>query len=253
MNWLTHQLRFSAFVPDATPQMLDTIWPLISSEPAESDESRPREGFRRMAAPETDSVLEVVVRPGRFDIIKSPAAMGEIQPVVDFGEAKPQLEAFAIRIHSLLDSIGDKVSLYRLALGVILLRLVPNREAAYEELGKLLPVKVDSVNSLDFLFQINYPQLFSIGNNLFALNRLSRWSAIQTQRFMLQVVPNTVGETMLPRAGLVAGENYVRCEIDNSSAAEMTEEIPSESWWPIFDRLIALAYVTSNGENSEIS
>ena len=185
-NWLVQQLRFSAFVPAATPDLLNTIWPLISSELAESEESRPREGFRRMAAPETDSVLEAVVLPGRFDIVKSQAAMGEIQPIVHFGEASPQLKAFTDRIHSLLDGLGDTVKYYRLALGGILVRPVASREAAYEDLGKLLPVEVDPVNSRDFLYQINHPESFVVGNKSIELNRLSRWSAMRTQRFMLQ-------------------------------------------------------------------
>jgi hypothetical protein len=252
-NWLVQQLRFSAFVPAATPELLNTIWPLLSAEPAESDESRPREGFRRMAAPETDSMLEVVVMPGRFDIVKSQAAMAEIQPIVHFGEASPQLKAFADRIHVLLDGIGDKVNIFRLALGVILLRPVDSREVAYEYLAKLLNFKVDPINSRDFLYQINYPELFTVGNKPIELNRLSKWSAMRMQHFMLQIAPNAAGEPTPSRAGLAAGENYVRCEIDNSSAAEMSEELSRQSWHPILDKLIELAYVTASGERCEAS
>jgi hypothetical protein len=247
-NWLVQQLRFSAFVPAATPDLLNTIWPLISPEPAESEESRPREGFRRMAAPETDSVLEAVVLPGRFDIVKSQATVGEIQPIVHFGEASPQLKAFTDRIHALLDGIGDKAKFFRFALGVVLLRPVASREAAYDDLGKLLPVELDPVNSRDFLYQINHPETFSVDNMSIELNRLSRWSAMRTQHFMLQVMPNAAGEPMPTRAGLAAGENFVRCEIDNSSAAEMAMELPRDSLRPIFSRLIELADVTASGE-----
>ena len=44
-NWLVQQLRFSAFVPAATPDLLTAIWPLISSEPAESENHVLGRGF----------------------------------------------------------------------------------------------------------------------------------------------------------------------------------------------------------------
>ncbi len=251
-DWFVQQLRFSAFVPAATPDLLNAIWPLISTEAAESDESRPREGFRRMASPESDSILEAIVLPGRFDIVKSSATMAEIQPIVHFGEASPELKAFADRIFALLNGIGDKVKLNRLALGVILLRPVISREAAYGILGQLLPVVVNPANSRDFLYQINHPESISIGNKSIELNRLSRWSAIKTQHFRLQVIANDAGEPV-PRAGLGSEENFVRCEIDNSSAAGLSEELPLDSLHPIFNRLIELADVTANGERLEAS
>jgi hypothetical protein len=178
--------------------------------------------------------------------------MGEIQPIVHFGDASQQLRAFTDRIHALLDGIGGIVNIYRLALGVILVRPVTSREAAYEDLGKLLPVEVDPVSSRDFLYQINHPEAFVVGNRSIELNRLSRWSAMRTQHFMLQIMPNAAGEPM-PRAGLAAGENFVRCEIDNSSAAEMPEELSRETLRPILSRLIELADITAKGERREAS
>ena len=76
---------------------------------------------------------------------------------------------------------------------------------------------------------------------------------MRTQHFMLQVVQNAAGEPMPARAGLAAGENFVRCEIDNSSTAEMTEELPYDSLRPILDRLIELADVTARGERRDAS
>ena len=66
------------------------------------------------------------------------------------------------------------------------------------------------------------------------------------------MIPNAAGEPV-SRAGLASGENFVRCEIDNSSAAEMLEELPTDSLRPIFNRLIELADVTANGEHREAS
>lgn len=252
-NWLVQQLRFSAFVPTATPELLSSVWSQLSSEPPESEESRPREHFRRMAAPEEGSLIETVFLPGRFDIIKHPAAMAEIQPVIHFGDAKVQVSAFADRISALIKGLGDSIAIHRLAFGAVLIRPVASRELAYEELGKLLPVKIDPAGSRDFLYQINHPENFQISSGSIELNRLSRWSAMRTQHFVLQVAANGSGEPMPSRTGLSVGENFVRCEIDNSSAADTTDALAFDSLQPIFNRLIELAHVSANGECVEAS
>lgn len=250
-TWLVQQLRFSAFVPSPSPNLLSTVWPLLSNDSPESDESRPREGFRRMAAPEADSVLEAATLPGRFDIVKSQAASAEIQPIIHFGDAFPQLDAFAERIRSMLNGLGQEINIHRLALGVVLVRPVASREAAYEELGKLLSLELNPATSRDFLYQINHPETFAHGSGSIELNRLSRWSAMRTQRFMLQVTPNAIGQPVSSQTELAAGENFVRCEIDNSSAAEMVDGLSLDSWQLIFNRLIELAHVTASGEHRE--
>lgn len=248
-NWLVQRLRFSAFIPDATLDPLSTIWPLISEVPPESDESRPRERLHRMAAPEADSVLEVVSLPGRFDIIKSPDVQAEIQPIVHFGDADSQLSNFVERIHLLLDKLGSTINIHRLALGVVLIRKVDSRKLAYEELGKLLLVNLDPEKSRDFLYQINYPEIFELDSGSIELNRLSRWSAMRTQHFMF--APNEKGEPIPGRSGLAREETFVRCEIDNSSAAEINDPFSANSMHLILNRLIELANITASGEHHE--
>lgn len=251
-NWLVQQLRFSAFVPAASPGLLSTIWPLISTDSPESDESRPRDGFRRMAAPDADSVLEAATLPGRFDIIKSQAASAEIQPNIHFGDASTQLEAFAEKIRSMFNGLSEDIQFQRLALGVVLVRPVASREAAYAELGKLLPLEPDPATSRDFLYQINHPEMFAHGSGTIELNRLSRWSAMRAQRFTFQIAhDNATGGPAPSQMGLSSGENFVRCEIDNSSTA--ADVLPRDSWHPIFNRLIELAHITAGGECREAS
>lgn len=253
-EWFVQQLRFSAFSPSATPELLSNIWPLISVNSPESDESRPREGFRRMAAPEGEFVLEIVTQPGRFDIVESAApTLAGIQPIIHFGQAEPQLTAFSTRVHSLFDGLGDSIKLQRLALGIVLVRPVANRETAYQELGKLLSINLDPGRSRDFLFQINYPEVFNYNKGSIELNRLSRWSAMRSQHFMLQVAQNAAGEPVPARTELAVGETFIRCEIDNSSAAENFETLSRDSWQTIFDKLIELAMVTASGEPREAS
>lgn len=252
-NWLVQQLRFSAFSPAASPDLLNTIWPLLSSDSPESDESRPREGFRRMAAPDADSVLETTTLPGRFDIVKSQVASAEIQPIVHFGDASPQLDAFAERIRSTLNGLGHEIRFHRLALGVVLVRPVASREAAYEELGNLLSLRLNPATSRDFLYQINHPETFVHGSGSIEMNRLSRWSSFRLQRFTLQVTASATGEPVASQTGLAAGGDFVRCEIDNSSSAEFVDGLSLDSWQLIFNRLVELAYITSSGERCEAS
>lgn len=253
-NWLVQQLRFSAFVQGASPQLLDDIWVLISPDRPETDDSRPREGFRRLAASADDgSMLEVILMPGRFDVLRSPAASAEILPVVHLGDARPRVDSFASQISAMLPSLNIDIQIQRIALGLVLIRPVASREEAYRELQSLLPVDLTPETSRDFLYQINHPETLQVGQDLLELNRLSRWSAMRTQHFMLQFAAAQSGTPVSTHTGLAAGENFVRCEVDNSTAADRVEALPRDGILPIFGRLIELANTTSLGERRAAS
>lgn len=248
-KWHVQQLRFSAFIQGASSELLDNIWQFISTDSPETDESRPREGFRRLATSADDgSMLEVILMPGRFDVLQSPAATAEIRPVVDLGEARPRLELFVKKISAIFPRIDTNIQFQRIALGLVLIRPVTSREEAYRELQNLLPVTLYPNKSRDFLYQINYPEQFEIDQGSLELNRLSRWSAIRAQHFTLQLAAAPNGAHVSTQTGLTTGENFVRCEVDNSTAADRTEALPKDSIVKIFDQLVRLATITSMGE-----
>lgn len=246
-NWLVQQLRFSAFVPGATPQLLDDVWGLISPGQPDSDESRPREGFRRIAASDEDgALLEVVMTPGRFDVLRSPAAAAEILPVVHLGPAIPRVNSFVAQIFAVLSAIN--LDIQRIAFGLVLVRPVPSREVAYAALQGLLPVQLNPETSREFLFQINHPEMISVGQGTLELNRLGKWSAMRTMRFALQLAATSGGAPVSTQTELAAGEHFVRCEVDNSTAADRIEALPRDNILPIFQHLVDMAYTTSMGE-----
>lgn len=253
-NWLIQQLRFSAFVRGASPQSLDDIWALLWTDRPETDESRPREGFRRLATSADDgSMLEVILMPGRFDVLQSPAAAAEILPVVHLGEARPRVDSFVSQISAMLPRLNIDIQIHRIALGLVLIRPVASREEAYRELQSLLPVDLNPETSRDFVYQINHPETLQVGQELLELNRLSRWSAMRTQHFRLQLGAAPSGAPVSTQTGLAAGENFVRCEVDNSTAADRVEALPRDSILPSFGRLVELANTTSMGERRAAS
>ena len=253
-NWLVQLLRFSAFVPDASSQLLNDVWALISTDRPEFDDSRPREGFRRLAISADDgSALEVILMPGRFDVIKSISATAEILPVVHLGEASPRVSAFVGQIREMLSGLGMQIHIHRLALGLVLMRPAASREEAYRELQRLLPVEMNPETSRDFLFQINHPETFQVGDVSIVLNRLSKWSSMRTQHFRLDFSSAPSGSTVPTHTSLAEAENFVRCEVDNSTAADRVEALPRSSILPILTRLVDLANITSMGELSAAS
>ena len=246
-NWLVQTLRFSAFVQGVSPQSLDDIWALISTDRPETDESRPREGFRRLATSADDgSILDLILMPGRFDVLHLPAAAAAIQPVVHLGEAGPRVDSFVSQISTMLPGLNTDIQIQRIALGLVLLRPVTSREEAYQQLQSLVPVELNPETSRDFLYQINHPEKLSVGQDLLELNRLSKWSAMRMQSFALQLAPS--GASVSTPSGLATTENFVRCEVDNSTSAETVEALPRDNILPILARLVALANITSMGE-----
>lgn len=246
-NWFVQQLRFSAFVQDALRSLVDQVWEAISADPPETDDSRPREGFRRLAISADDgSMLQVILTPGRFDVLQSLAATAEIQPVVHLGKASQRVDSFVRQINAMLPRLN--IDIQRIALGLVLIRPVASREDAYRELQSLLPVELNPDTSRDFLYQINHPETLQIEQDSLELNRLCKWSAIQTQHFRLQIIAAPSGVPVSTQGDLAAGENFVCCEVDNSTAADRAGALPRDSIQAIFERLVELASTTSMGE-----
>ena len=185
--------------------------------------------------------------PGRIDVIQSLAATAEILPIVDIGEARPKIASFISQISTVLSGLNTDIQIQRIALGLILIRHVASREDAYRELQSLLPVTLDPETSRDFMYQINHPEQFPIGQDSIELNRLSRWSAMRKQHFMVQFSAASVST----QTSLTSGETYIRCEVDNSTQADRTEPLPRDNIVTILNQLVTLANKTSVGERLE--
>lgn len=252
-NWQVQQLRFTAFSHDVVPNLTSEIWRLISNDEPETEESRPREGFRRIATTEDSTILEVVTAPGRLDVVKSSVGMAEIQSSIHFGNAEDQIKIFFTKISKKILDISKISKLHRIAVGIVLVQPADSREEAYKKLGKILAIHLDPLKTRDFLYQINYPEKLEINGTSLELNRLGRWSAMKTQHFVFQIGNNANGDTPQSPSQLSKAQDFVRCEIDNSSSAEWQDELPSDWIQKIFDKLIALAETTVEGETRGVN
>lgn len=241
-EWFVQQLRFTVFVP-SSHLPLEEIWRLITSESPEIDESRPKEGFRRLACSLDDGVqLELQSLPGRLDISKSPHLGGGITPDVHLGDANPRVSAFANIVISLIPQLSFDIS--RLAFGLVLLQSTPDRIQSYKILQEKLPIELDS-DSSEFMYQINHPSPINIAGEEFKLNRMSRWSAALIQRFVIQG-GGAGGQQPVLLPSLVT-ENFVRLDIDNSTPADRTQPIDPGNLLALFKELVSLAYISAKG------
>lgn len=238
-NWLAQHLRLTMFVTGEFP--LDLLWPLISPEPPEVEESRPRESIRRLATINDDAQLELISLPGRIDFIMGQASVSGIPLAINLGEADKQLTIFTSLAKAILG--GANLEITRLAFGLVLHRPVADRAAGYEELSKLISLKLDPVKSKEFMLQVNYPYQFEIDNQPIELNKLTRWSSAIVKHYSLVANDGNVSAV----TPTLLDENFVRLEIDNSSPVEKQDAFSKTSLNAILDKLVELAIDSSKG------
>lgn len=236
-NWSVQQIRLTLFVANPVAELLSSVWSLVSSEPAETDESRPREGFRRLAGMvDNDKLLEVIQGAGRIDVLWRPIAQTQINPHIFIGDSTQVIDQFSAVADRLFNQL--EVPVYRIALGMHFVRPSKDKVDSYKLLGKLLAIDVDPVGSRDFMYQINYPSSFNLKDESIELNRLMRWSAIEVRHFpQIGSLNNVMPET----------DSFVLCEVDNSSPAEPISGLDKNSLKNLYSKLKDLAYVSLEG------
>lgn len=241
-NWFVQQLRLTVFVLSAPPP-LEEIWRLITQESPDIDESRPKDGFRRLACTLDDVLLELQTSPGRLDLTESPLLTAGISPALHLGDANPRIRAFVQIVDKLIPQLSFDIS--RIALGLVLLRKTSNRMESYKLLQEKLPIELDA-DASEFMYQINHPSSITVTGEEYKLNRMSRWSAAIIQHFALHA-PGAAGQ----QSGLVpsmVAENFVRLEIDNSSPADRTQPIARGNLPTLFQELVSQAHISCKGD-----
>ncbi len=218
-NWKGQLLRFTGFIPQKLdPNSLTTVWQDIVGEPSEFDEFKPRERFRRQSGPVAETLaMEVHVQPERLDVFFVPANVEGQVPVNDFGPVQHAIE----RANALLLPWLEKnaIGFTRIAMGVVVLSDVEEREAGYEAVMELVPsLRFDARSGVsDFLFQINRPK--PSPQNGMILNRLMKWSVSRQQSFRLVVDPSGRPTPSEPV------ESYqLRLELDLSTPATASQD-----------------------------
>lgn len=238
-NWLAQHLRLTMFV--SGEHSLDSLWPLISPEPPEVDESRPRENIRRLAVINDNTQLELQSFPGRIDFIMGPVSVPGVPLEINLGPADDQLKSFTAIAQTILE--GANLNITRLALGLVLHKPVADRNVGYQELSNLINLALDPVKSKEFMLQINYPYPFNIDNQSIELNRITKWSSVMIKSFsFITSSDNTpqIAPTLLEK-------NVVQLEIDNSTPVEQPNVLSKNTLKVIFNKLAELAVESSKG------
>lgn len=244
-SWSIQQLRLTLFIGNSPAELITSVWNLVSTVVAETDESRPREGFRRLAGMvDDDKLVEVMLGAGRIDVIWRPLAQTQINPHIFIGDSAKVIDQFSSVVNKLIN--GLEVPIYRIALGMHFVQPSKDKVDSYKLLAKLLPVDIDPVASKDFMYQINCPISFNQKGQCIELNRLMRWSAIEVRQF---------SAVSSAQQGLVSqispnSNSYILCEVDNSSPAEPIAIMDKESLVGVYSKLVDLAYVSLQGNKS---
>lgn len=232
-NWLVQTLRLTLFTADSAPGITD-LWDALVNEVPEINESRPREGYQRLATAKEEYQVELHAFPGRVDYLLVPPLDGGIPPNINIGPIDARLPNFAKEIESYINH-NLKFDVVRIALGIVVMQPTQSREEAYKFLSKRLDFALDPTKSKEFMLQINYPYIFKRkdGTEL-ELNHLIKWSAARFNRF-------TLSSPHINKVPSVITEDFVRLEIDNSSTAEEVQPYSIGELSEIFDQLVNLA------------
>ncbi len=156
-------------------------------------------------------------------------------PVVGlFDEEGSKLQNFLLSRKDLFSIPSD-----RLAIGLIVLNRVDDKEEGYRVLDKLITsVRLEPVDGADsFMFQINRPVKERIANREVPINRVTRWSVAQIAK--PQVIPH---EKSGIEASARSGDEYwVRLEADINTVPEAVDCILGDEQKDAFSKLMNLA------------
>jgi hypothetical protein len=242
-KWEAERLRATIFIlPGAEVAGMESWWKQVVEDEPEEVLTRPREGQLQHTGVFEGKRLALVVQPGRVDWtllapLESPDELAERFPTM--GQFSGALEPFLRVARRWLDVCP---AVTRLAFGAILIRSVADRQSGYSEISPLLPdVRIDSENSSDFFYQINRPRISKSGMGGLKVNRLTKWSV--TQAGLIQIAIGAGAGTVLH-----SGPRQFACrlELDMSTAAEFSGEIPKDKTPSVFEELVRLGREIAN-------
>jgi hypothetical protein len=245
VGWRAQSLRLTMFLSaplDLT--VAATLWKAAMGVDPEIDENRPREGIRRQGGPWEDCYLETTITSARLDWVLAPKIDPQAPVPLYYGSLDKAMRDFTAAGQKWL--AGGSPSIYRLAVGAVLLMPVESTKAAYEKLAEMLEaVQVDADHSLDFFYQINWPRASAAVTPL-RLNRLTRWTALAVRAVNVLVEDNkTSVQTSSPD-----GENFCWLECDHSTAAQHAGSFTPTEVEHLFQELCQM--VKENAERGEV-
>jgi hypothetical protein len=202
----------------------------LVGQPPETSTAKPNKSELQEVGPFGPGNLVLQFQPFRIDWVLTP----RLEDAPEKTWIGPFSEALKTVNPLMTQWLKNCPPLNRLAFGAVVFEPAQDRSIGYEKLAKCLPdVKIDPKGSRDFFFQINRPRNSGVVNGL-VVNRLSKWSvsAIIPIRFLM--TPESLQQQM------GEGKQAVRIEVDISTAAEFSGELPQAKLPHIFEELVSL-------------
>lgn len=232
--WLVEQLRLTAFVTPAFQPPKESYFERVVGEAASTKVEDRKKGVLIEQGPFQGGILGMQLQPFRIDwILGADTDKEKNEEEITFeavGEFDNVVNAFR---ETLAKWLVQNLPVKRLAFGAILLLPVESRRAGYERLSTILStVKIDPVNSSDFLYQINR---WAKSNEMagMVINRLAKWAVAQKSLSKLAIPSfrsHSLGQTQA-----------CKLELDINTNAEFEGELPQAKLNPLFSELINFA------------
>ena len=150
--WHPVQSRITTFQPDDA--MMDdwAQWwrQTFNDEPLQT-ETRPREQLRSVNGPVDHGIMVITDRPGRTDFVLQPHAGQPNAPLSPSDPTTPYSEIVNSIANPIKGWLQSRSTIYRLAVGAVLLSPSPDIHAVYAKLSTLLhSVELDGLTEPDF-------------------------------------------------------------------------------------------------------
>ena len=243
-SWQVEQLRTTAFVLGGQAGDLpETWWRQVVGGAPEEQRSRPQQGIVEQFGLFQGMRLNVVWRSDRVDWRLIPNVVRSGQPLDGFpvlGAYSDALKDFVELSKKGLDNCGPMI---RLASGAVLLKRVPNLEAAYAVLASYLPsISFDLNGATDFLYQINRPRSSRSVDSL-VINRLTKWSVFVGGMLSISL---TGGSPVLVPG--IPGQHVCRLELDINTVPS-TSAVDAGKVNLVFQELVNFGFeIAENGD-----
>lgn len=220
LAWQAEHVRCTAFLAPGFAVSADSIFRQISQIEATDVALDRRRSVETLTAIFQNGILALTATPGRIDIVWHAEPDAER---IGFSVVGPISETLPFFDQSIIRWLRQKLSLQRLALGVLSHFEVHDRAEGYRHLDRLLPkVEMDAEHSSDFSYQINRPRLAQFpGPFSVAINRLSKWSVAARSAHEISAKIAHFATSAL------SVSHVCRLELDLSTAAECSE-LPSQ-------------------------
>lgn len=243
-DWRTESLRLSVFVIDAIDSANKNFWEALTGNPPDEVRARPRQQSVKEEGPLLNGWLSVEATSNRIDwrLSHNPKNPFHELPVVG------PYDSLQGEFHELMQGwFFHCPPIYRLAYGAVPLFPAKDLTDAYTMLSDLLPaIKIDWVNTSDFLYRINRRRASRGSIEGLEINRLSIWSATRVYGVNVDMSPH---EQQTLKVTKLVDNSVCRLELDINTAPEFRQKLDKNVTSQIFDELVNLGNeIASEGD-----